>query len=95
MRKQFIAAVAAAFAMSLHAEGKLLKAWNFESPRGMMVWPSGSTLELDEEEFHQGKRSLVFTPDNNCCVYFWQKVKAANPYTVSFYYKTDRAPIAR
>lgn len=95
MRKQFILALLAAFAVNVQAEGKLLKVWNFEGPQGVMVWPGGSTLEFDEEEFHQGKKSLVFSPDNNCCVYFWQKVKEGSKYSATFWYKTDKTPIAR
>jgi len=95
MKKQLLLTILAAFAMSVQAEGKLLKVWNFESTKDVMIWPAGSTLELDDEEFHQGKKSLVFSPDNNCCIYFWQKVKAGNPYRATFWYKTDKTPIAR
>lgn len=95
MKKQLLLAVLSAAALTASAEGKLIKSWNCESPRGIQVWPAGTTLELDEEIFHQGKKSLVFTPDNNCCVYFWYKVKPNNKYSISFYYKTAKAPIAR
>lgn len=95
MKKQILSALILCLAATLFAEGKLLKAWNFETSSKMQVYPANSVLELDDEEFHQGKKSLVFTPDNNCCVYFWQKVTAGTKYTVTFWYKTDKAPIKR
>ena len=95
MKKHFLLTFLSALALSAHAEGKLIKSWNCENPRDILVWPAGTTLELDDEFAHQGEKSLVFTPDNNCCVYFWHKVKPGNKYSISFYYKTAKAPIAR
>ena len=95
MKKQILLAIFSALALNVSAEGKLIKSWNCENTQGVLVWPAGTTLELDDEFAHQGKKSLVFTPDNNSCVYFWHKVKPNNKYSISFYYKTAKAPIAR
>ncbi len=95
MKKQFMTWILAGLSLGAMAEGKLLKHWNFESSEGMMKWPEGTTVELDEEEFKQGKKSIVFTPDNGYCVYFYTPVAAGKEYSVNFWYKADKTPIKR
>ena len=54
--------------------GILLKSINFESPSGFSKWPADSQVELDTEDFKEGKSSIVFTPDNHYVAYFYQKL---------------------
>lgn len=93
--KQLMMAVVTAFACVAFGEGKLLKALPFEDPKEIQTWPGDCTVELDDEEKTQGKTSIVFTPDNNFCAYFWQKLTPGKTYTASFMVKADKAPIPR
>ena len=75
--------------------GNLIKQVGFDSTRGLMKWPASTTIELDSENKHSGKSSIVFTPDNNYVAYFYQKMQPNKQYTVSFWYISDKLPIKR
>lgn len=75
--------------------GQLLKSIPFESEKEIQTWPGDCTVELDDEEKVEGKTSIVFTPDNNFCAYFWQRYTAGKSYTATFRVKAEKPPIAR
>lgn len=75
--------------------GILLKSLNFESNAGFSKWPGDAQVELDPEEFKEGKSSIVFTPDNNYVAYFFQKLVPGHEYVITCWAKMDAEPIKR
>ncbi len=75
--------------------GILLKSINFESPSGFSKWPADSQVELDTEDFKEGKSSIVFTPDNHYVAYFYQKLTPGHEYVITCWAKMDTEPIKR
>ncbi|MBO4630974.1 MAG: hypothetical protein J5858_03535 [Lentisphaeria bacterium] len=95
MKKQLIAFFLISAAGMLCAQGRLLKHLDFESTAGIQPWPEDSVLEIDTEDFKQGKGSLIFTPDNNCVAYFYQPMIAGHKYRITCWVKMEKKPIAR
>lgn len=82
-------------AASAFGGGTLLKSLTFEDEKGFQAWPGDCTVELDEEEFTEGKKSIVFTPDNNFVVYFWQQYRPGVKYAATFKMKAEKTLIPR
>ena len=77
------------------AQGRLLKYWDFEDETEIQVWPEDAVIELDDEFAVAGKRSIVFTPDNNFVAYFYQEMKGGHRYSLRFFVKLNAVPIER
>ena len=77
------------------AQGRLLKYWDFEDETDIQVWPEDSVIELDDEFAVAGKRSIVFTPDNNFVAYFYQEMMGGHRYRLRFFAKMSAVPIER
>lgn len=87
--------IALCLSIACLGQEQVLKYWNFESEKDVMKWPDDAVIELDDEYFVKGEKSIVFTPDNNYVAYFYQDMKAGHRYKISCWAKMSAKPIDR
>jgi hypothetical protein len=77
------------------ASGQLVKSFNFSNSSGWTKWPKANTIEIEKATGSNDKNSVVFTPDNNYCLYYYQRFKPSMTYQVNFFWKADKMPYKR
>lgn len=68
---------------------------DFETTKGLAVWPANTPLHLDPENPKEGASSIRFTPDTGCSAYWYVKLLPESKYRVKLFYRLDRPTLPR